>query len=383
MKKIVSIILCIAILFTSISASAQEMPVVAPSKVTVSVSCDTGMGSVTGSGTYNIGDNVVLSATANKGYSFAAWEDESKTQISTQQTYQFVAQKSMSCIAVFKKDVEPPPTALPAENQPPTTQPTEAQASAVPSPAAQGYSTTTITLDYDAQYGSLSVHDEMGKSGAGEYFALSNIYIDIEAKQGYRCKSLKVIGDSYVVTHDGQNLPSYILADSKNMNLSATFEHDPNSAFALTIQDVSNVGIITVSDDYGMSGAGTYYIGAPIHVDVKQTQQDVGIKAISVLSEYESGKTKTDSYKAYPFVFTPKSLENDKLKSVTIGAETEQLYYVTFESSEAAAGTVNNQNGYYSSSTGLEMNTRAAQGCYLSNYTVKNTDGTQYTTGNK
>ncbi|MEG0702837.1 MAG: InlB B-repeat-containing protein, partial [Christensenella sp.] len=230
---------------------------------------------------------------------------------------------------------------------------------------------------------SLSVHDEMGKSGAGEYFALSNIYIDIEAKQGYRCKSLKVTGDSYVVTHDGQNLPSYILADSKNMNLSATFEHDPNSAFALTIQDVSNVGIITVSDDYGMSGAGTYYIGVPIHVDVKQTQQDVGIKAISVLSEYESGKTKTDSYKAYPFVFTPKSLENDKLKSVTIGAETEQLYYVTFESSEAAAGTVNNQNGYYSSSTGLEMNTRAAQGCYLSNYTVKNTDGTQYTTGNK
>ncbi|MEG0257562.1 MAG: hypothetical protein RR632_04620, partial [Christensenella sp.] len=93
MKKIVSIILCIAILFTSVGASAQEIPIAAPSVVTVSVSCDTGMGSVTGSGTYNIGDNVVLSATANKGYSFAAWEDESKTQISTQQTYQFVAQK--------------------------------------------------------------------------------------------------------------------------------------------------------------------------------------------------------------------------------------------------------------------------------------------------
>ncbi len=70
-------------------------------QVTVSASPNnTAYGSVSGSGTYNIGDNVALSANANPGHRFVRWL-QNDTEISRDPVYSFTAQNDSSFTAEF------------------------------------------------------------------------------------------------------------------------------------------------------------------------------------------------------------------------------------------------------------------------------------------
>ena len=58
-------------------------------------------GTVTGSGIYTIGDDVTVSATANSGYTFSKWVDESNNVLSTDNPYTFVAATDLTLEAIF------------------------------------------------------------------------------------------------------------------------------------------------------------------------------------------------------------------------------------------------------------------------------------------
>ena len=58
-------------------------------------------GTVSGTGIYNIGDNVTLTATANTGHVFSKWVDESNTTLSTDNPYTFVAATNLNLTAIF------------------------------------------------------------------------------------------------------------------------------------------------------------------------------------------------------------------------------------------------------------------------------------------
>ncbi len=58
-------------------------------------------GTVSGTGIYNIGDNVTLTATANTGHVFSKWVDESNTTLSTDNPYTFVAATDLNLTAIF------------------------------------------------------------------------------------------------------------------------------------------------------------------------------------------------------------------------------------------------------------------------------------------
>ena len=58
-------------------------------------------GTVSGAGIYNIGDNVTVSATANSGYVFSKWVDETNNILSTDNPYTFVAATDLTLNAIF------------------------------------------------------------------------------------------------------------------------------------------------------------------------------------------------------------------------------------------------------------------------------------------
>ncbi len=58
-------------------------------------------GTVMGSGIYNIGDNVTVSATANSDYTFSKWVDETNNILSTDNPYTFVAATDLTLNAIF------------------------------------------------------------------------------------------------------------------------------------------------------------------------------------------------------------------------------------------------------------------------------------------
>ena len=61
-----------------------------------------GNGSVTGAGYKLIGSQVILNATPGEGYMFSGWYDESNHLLSSNATYQFVAEESVKIIAKFE-----------------------------------------------------------------------------------------------------------------------------------------------------------------------------------------------------------------------------------------------------------------------------------------
>ena len=71
---------------------------------TITVSANpTAGGTVTGAGTYDEGQTVTLTATANTGYTFSKWT-KNGTQVSTNSTYSFTATANAAYVAVFTQN---------------------------------------------------------------------------------------------------------------------------------------------------------------------------------------------------------------------------------------------------------------------------------------
>ena len=59
-------------------------------------------GTVTGEGTYNYGETVILTATANEGYNFVSWTKEGE-EVSTEATYSFTVTENATFVANFSE----------------------------------------------------------------------------------------------------------------------------------------------------------------------------------------------------------------------------------------------------------------------------------------
>ncbi len=67
------------IVLALLAGCAMETREIPTASLTVKVAAmSSGMGSVTGGGTYLIGSQATITATANEGYRFVAWNDENK-----------------------------------------------------------------------------------------------------------------------------------------------------------------------------------------------------------------------------------------------------------------------------------------------------------------
>lgn len=82
------------------TATFEANPVVADSVNITVVSADETMGTVTGTGRYAVGENVTITAVANNGYHFVAWDDQN-----TEATRTIVASADMTLTATFAQNV--------------------------------------------------------------------------------------------------------------------------------------------------------------------------------------------------------------------------------------------------------------------------------------
>ncbi|WP_461812197.1 InlB B-repeat-containing protein, partial [Faecalimonas sp.] len=86
-----------------------DAPVDPETKYTVAVqTADETMGTVSGAGEFNKGDNATVTATAKEGYKFVNWTVEG-VEVSTEATYTFEVTKNVSLIANFEKVGEEKP----------------------------------------------------------------------------------------------------------------------------------------------------------------------------------------------------------------------------------------------------------------------------------
>ena len=83
----------------NLTANFQKEPVAIKTFAVKAVANDTAFGSVSGAGTYNVGDTATLVAIANEGYEFVSWSDSS-----TNNPYKFVVEKDVTLTANFQKE---------------------------------------------------------------------------------------------------------------------------------------------------------------------------------------------------------------------------------------------------------------------------------------
>ncbi|MBR0172875.1 MAG: InlB B-repeat-containing protein [Lachnospiraceae bacterium] len=94
---------------TALVAEFEIETTPAPSKYIILVSADPSQGgTVSGGGTYNEGDSVTVTASANTGYKFTGWRESGK-EVSTDAAYTFTANATRNLTAVFIPDGTTPP----------------------------------------------------------------------------------------------------------------------------------------------------------------------------------------------------------------------------------------------------------------------------------
>lgn len=87
---------------TSLQSGETEVPAVGENQVRIFATAGTG-GSVTGGGTYTIGDSVTLVATPDEGVTFVRWADANGTAtLSTSASWTFTAAEQVDAIAIFQ-----------------------------------------------------------------------------------------------------------------------------------------------------------------------------------------------------------------------------------------------------------------------------------------
>ncbi len=149
-------------------------------------------GTVTGAGTYEIGESVSISANPTEGYQFVQWNDGN-----TQQSRTIVVNGDITLIATFEKLVEIIPK-------------------------------KTISL--------YSNNNDWGiLSGEGEYAVGSEVEIYALPREGYR----------FVQWNDGNTENPRYITISEDLMLIATFEKNPNTA----INDITNELVISIQNN--------------------------------------------------------------------------------------------------------------------------------------
>ncbi|WP_461810970.1 InlB B-repeat-containing protein, partial [Faecalimonas sp.] len=97
-----------------------DAPVDPETKYTVTVqAADETMGTVSGAGEFNQGENATVTATAKEGYKFVKWTVDG-VDVSTEATYTFEVTKNISLIANFEKVEEKPEKPENPDNKPET-----------------------------------------------------------------------------------------------------------------------------------------------------------------------------------------------------------------------------------------------------------------------
>ena len=157
---------------------------------TVSVSADPEAGgTVSGSGEYSEGTQVTVTATANDGYTFVAWQ-EGGTKIENAGTsYTFTVKGNRSLTAVFEKDEEPEPTPTPT-----------------PDPEPSGPSTGDST-------GWDDIRDELENAAKGEQITIDmgdETKVPAEIFESLAGKDVEIsfdLGDDLSWTVNGKDIP--------------------------------------------------------------------------------------------------------------------------------------------------------------------------------
>ena len=173
--------------------------------VTVTTSPAEG-GTVNGGGTFAEGTQVTVTATANDGYTFVAWQ-EGGTKIENAGTsYTFTVNGNRSLTAVFEKDEDPDPTPTP------TPDPEEP-----PYSGKYSYEVSTSVGDH----GSLTV-DRYATEG-------DEVTIIVTPDEAYKLDDLSVTahGKDVELTANGDGTYTFTMP-SADVKISATFAEDPD-----------------------------------------------------------------------------------------------------------------------------------------------------------
>lgn len=163
-----------------------------------------GSGTVSGSGTYTVGDSVTVKATPKTGYHFVNWK-KNGVVVSSNASYTFTASESVTLIAVFEKNPDP---------------------------------TINVSLSVTPS-GSGTV------SGAGSYTVGASVTVKATPNTGYRFVGWNKNG--FIVSSD----TSYTFVASESVTLTAVFEES-----TVTINTA-----VTPSGSGTVTGAGTYTVG--------------------------------------------------------------------------------------------------------------------------
>ena len=206
----------------TLTATFEKMQAPAPVTHTVSVGADPAAGgTVTGSGTYQDGESVTVTATANEGYTFKHWT-ENGSEVSASASYTFNAAADRTLVAVFEKG--------PDEPDPPTP-------------------VTTYTVNINASPAAGGT-----VSGGGTYQSGASATVRAVANSGYTFKGWTKGGTQ--VSTDA----SYTFSVTEDTSLTAVFEADtptPTPTYRISVSAMTGGTV---------SGGGTYQSGASVTV---------------------------------------------------------------------------------------------------------------------
>lgn len=209
-RRLMSILLTLVMALSLLPTAA-----LAESTYTITLVADESRGTVTGGGTYNVGDTVTLTATAKEGYIFDGWyEDGIKLYLPSGT---FVAERDRTLEARFKIAIKTANAEItfPVGGEHPDLTPVSSD------PAAY-----TVTLNYWYQYsGSYSHVDADDTFEAGKKYALR---LEFTANEGYAF-------DDTVFTVNGEYTYSYGASYMREIRVPAV--QDPDATYTLTVKD--------------------------------------------------------------------------------------------------------------------------------------------------
>lgn len=227
-RRLMSILLTLVMALSLLPTAA-----LAESTYTITLVADESRGTVTGGGTYNVGDTVTLTATAKEGYIFDGWyEDGIKLYLPSGT---FIAERDRTLEARFSIAIKTANAEItfPVGGEHPDMTPVSSN------PAAY-----TVTLKYWYLYSGSYPHvDADDTFEAGKQYALR---LDFAANEGYAF-------DDTVFTVNGEYTYSYGASYHREMKVPAVL--DPDATYTLTVKDGLGSGEYSEWDRVTISAA--------------------------------------------------------------------------------------------------------------------------------